>query len=204
MEIVGGPALVPTRLQKRLAAVRRTNPGVRALSGSYLHFADVDGTLTPDETRLLEQLLRYGPISTVESVGRETVASGRRLFVVPRLGTISPWSSKATDIAHTCGLLRVRRIERGISYTIGGEVADEAALARALHDRMTESVLDRPSEAARLFDREAPRQLARVALAGDGRAALLRANDTLGLALSPDEIDYLLEAYRSLGRDPTD
>ncbi len=204
MEIVGGAALVHTRLQKRLVAVRRTNPGVRALSGSYLHFADIDGTLTPDESRLLEQLLRYGPAATVESVGRETVASGRRLFVVPRLGTISPWSSKATDIAHTCGLLRVRRIERGISYTIGGEVADEAALARALHDRMTESVLDRPSEATRLFERQARRPLGRIALGDDGRVALAAANQTLGLALSPDEIDYLVDAYRTLGRDPTD
>jgi phosphoribosylformylglycinamidine synthase len=204
MEIVGGPALVPTRLQKRLAAIRRTNPAVRALSGAYLHFADVDGTLNPDESRLLEQLLRYGPLETSESVGRETVASGRRLFVVPRLGTISPWSSKATDIAHSCGLLRVRRIERGISYTIGGEVADEAALARALHDRMTESVLDRPSEATRLFDRASPRPLGRVALGADGRAALAAANERLGLALSPDEVAYLVDAYATLGRDPTD
>jgi phosphoribosylformylglycinamidine synthase len=212
MEIVGGPALVSTRLQKRLAAIRRSNPAVRALAGSYLHFADVDGVLTPDELRLLEQLLRYGPVATAESVGRETVASGRRLFVVPRLGTISPWSSKATDIAHTCGLSRVRRIERGVSYTIGGEVADEAALARGLHDRMTESVLDRPSDATHLFETQAPRPLGRIALqAGDvedggegGRAALAAANQALGLALSPDEIDYLLDAYRSLGRDPTD
>jgi phosphoribosylformylglycinamidine synthase len=210
MEIVGGAALVPTRLQKRLAAVRRTNPAVRALAGSYVHFADVDGTLTPDELALLEQLLRYGPVSTAESVGRETVTSGRRLFVVPRLGTISPWSSKATDIAHTCGLLRVRRIERGIGYTIGGEVADEGALARALHDRMTESVLDRPSEATRLFQSQPPRPLTRIALGpahGDGeesRAALGAANRTLGLALSSEEIDYLVEAYGTLGRDPTD
>src|SRR5580698_2956159 len=204
MEIVGGPALVPTRLQKRLAAIRRTNPAVRALSGSYLHFADVDGTLNRDESRLLEQLLRYGPLETSESVGRETVASGRRLFVVPRLGTISPWSSKATDIAHSCGLLRVRRIERGISYTVGGEVADEAALARALHTRMTESVLDRPSEATRLFDRESPRPLGRIALGADGRAALSAANERLGLALSPDEVAYLVDAYATLGRDPTD
>jgi phosphoribosylformylglycinamidine synthase len=204
MEIVGGAALVPARLHKRLAVVRRANPGVRALSGSYIHFADVEEPFSPEDASLLEELLRYGPRPPGQSVVRETVASGRRVFVVPRLGTISPWSSKATDIAHICGLQRVRRIERGINYVVVGEVADEAALARALHDRMTESVLDRPSEAARLFDREAPRQLARVALAGDGRAALLRANDTLGLALSPDEIDYLLEAYRSLGRDPTD
>jgi phosphoribosylformylglycinamidine synthase len=204
METVGGAALVPSRLQKRLAVVRRTNPGVRALSGSYLHFVDVDGTLTQGESHRLEQLLRYGPASTAESVGRETVASGRRLFVFPRLGTISPWSSKATDIAHTCGLARVRRIERGITYVIGGEVADEAALGRALHDRMTESVFDRPSEAAHLFDRQAPRPISRIALGGDGRAALTGANDTLGLALSPEEVDYLVDAYRTLGRDPTD
>jgi phosphoribosylformylglycinamidine synthase len=204
MEIVGGAALVPTRLKKRLAAIRRTNPGARALSGSYLHFVDVDGTLTDEDSRLLEQLLRYGSAAAGQSVGRETVASGRRLFVVPRLGTISPWSSKATDIAHGCGLERVRRIERGISYVVVGEVIDELSLTRALHDRMTESVLERPSEASRLFEKQAPRPLARIALAGDGRAALTDANETLGLALSPDEIDYLLAAYQTLGRDPTD
>ena len=126
------------------------------------------------------------------------------MLVVPRLGTVSPWSSKATDIAHSCGLTRVRRIERGILYVVVGEVVDEAALRRALHDRMTESILDHASEAAKLFEHAAPRPLTRVALASGGRAVLERANETLGLALSPDEISYLVDAYGALGRDPTD
>ncbi len=203
MEVIGGSALVAPRLQKKLAVIRRTNPGARALSGHYLHFVDVDGKLTPDESRILGELLRYGPRPS-EGVSRATVASGRKLLVVPRFGTISPWSSKATDIAHVCGLARVRRIERGISYVVVGEIVDEGAIVQALADRMTESVLERPSEAPRLFEQPVPRPLARVALGADGRAALAAANTALGLALSPDEIDYLVEAYRALGRDPTD
>ena len=204
IDVVGGSALSPGRLQKRLTAIRRTNPGARALNGNYLHFADIDGTLTEEESRILHALLTYGPRPVDESAGRATVASGRRLMVVPRLGTISPWSSKATDIAHVCGLAKVRRIERGVSYVVSGEIVDEAGFVRVLADRMTESVLDWPSDAPRLFERPAPRALGRVALGGDGRAALARANLELGLALSPDEIDYLVEAYRTMGRDPTD
>jgi phosphoribosylformylglycinamidine synthase len=204
IDVVGGSALGPGRLQKRLTAIRRTNPGARALNGNYLHFADVDGTLTADESRILQELLTYGPRPVDESAGRATVASGRRLMVVPRLGTISPWSSKATDIAHVCGLGKVRRIERAVSYVVSGEIVDEVGFVRALADRMTESVLDRPSEAPRLFERPAPRALGRVVLGGDGRAALAQANLALGLALSPDEIDYLVDAYRTMGRDPTD
>jgi phosphoribosylformylglycinamidine synthase len=203
LEVIGGSALPPGRLQKRLAAIRRTNTGARALNATYLHFADVEEALTPDESRVLGALLTYGP-RPAEGAGRATVASGRRLMVVPRLGTISPWSSKATDIAHVCGLSKVRRIERAVSYVVVGEIVDEAGFVRALADRMTESVLERPSEAVRLFERPAARLLGRVALGPDGRGALARANEALGLALSPDEIDYLCEAYRTLGRDPTD
>ncbi|HVV51560.1 MAG TPA: phosphoribosylformylglycinamidine synthase, partial [Polyangia bacterium] len=202
MEVITGSALGPGRLQKRLAAIRRTNPGARALTGTYLHFADVDGSLNAEQSRILRALLAYGPRSTEAS--RDTVASGRRLMVVPRMGTISPWSSKATDIARVCGLAKVRRIERGISYVVVGEIVDEAGCSRALADRMTESVIERPSEVPRLFDRPAPRPLGHVALGNDGFAALAEANVRLGLALSPDEIDYLCEAYRTLGRDPTD
>jgi phosphoribosylformylglycinamidine synthase len=204
IDIIGGSALGAGRLQKRLAAIRRTNPGARALNGSYLHFADVDGTLDAEQSRVLTALLTYGPRPAEASAGRATVASGRRLMVVPRLGTISPWSSKATDIAHVCGLAKVRRIERAVSYVVVGEIIDEPGFVRALADRMTESVLERPSEAARLFERPATRPLGRVALGPDGRGALGRANEALGLALSPDEIDYLCDAYRTLGRDPTD
>jgi phosphoribosylformylglycinamidine synthase len=204
IEVPGGSAFTDARQQKKLTLVRRSNPGIRALNASFDHFVDVDGNLTADETKILERLLKYGPRPTSDSAGRATVAFGRRMLVVPRLGTVSPWSSKATDIAHSCGLARVKRIERGILYVIVGEVVDEAALLRAIHDRMTESVLNRMGEAARLFEHPAPRPLARIALGAGGRAVLERANETLGLALSPDEISYLCDAYRGLGRDPTD
>ncbi|HEY7375187.1 MAG TPA: phosphoribosylformylglycinamidine synthase, partial [Polyangia bacterium] len=204
IEFGGGSAFTSARQQKKLTLIRRANPGIRALNASFDHFVDVDGKLTPDESKVLERLLRYGPRPTSDSAGRATVAFGRRVLVVPRLGTVSPWSSKATDIAHSCGLTRVKRIERGILYVIVGEVVDEAALRRAIHDRMTESILERTGDAAKLFEHAPPRPLTRVALGSDGRAVLERANETLGLALSPDEIGYLVEAYRGLGRDPTD
>jgi phosphoribosylformylglycinamidine synthase len=204
IEIPGGSAFTEPRQQKKLTLVRRANPGIRALNASFDHFVDVDGKLTPAETEVLERLLRYGPRPTSDSAGRATVAFGRRMLVVPRLGTVSPWSSKATDIAHSCGLARVRRIERGILYVVVGEVVDEAALRRAVHDRMTESILDNIADAAKLFEHAAPRPLARVGLTSGGRAVLERANETLGLALSSDEISYLCDAYASLGRDPTD
>jgi phosphoribosylformylglycinamidine synthase len=201
LEIAGASAFTPARLQKRLAAVRVRNPGVTVLSATFAHFVDADGALADTEREVLGRLLTYGPRATP---GGAPTAAARRLLVVPRLGTISPWSSKATDIARICGLARVRRIERGIWYGVTGDVADEAALRRALHDRMTESVLATSDEAAGLFAKAAPRPLAKVALGADGRGALARANAALGLALAPDEIDYLVDAYATLGRDPTD
>ncbi len=203
VEVIPGSSLFPARLQRKLAAIRRTNPGVRVLTGNYLHFVDVDGPLSSDETRVLGELLRYGPTPST-SGGKVTVASGRKLIVVPRLGTISPWSSKASDIAHVCGLSRVRRLERGITYVVVGEIADEAGIVRALADRMTESLLERVGDGAKLFEQAAPRPLGRIALGSDGAAALARANQDLGLALSADEIGYLVDAYRTMGRDPTD
>jgi len=110
IEFGGGSAFTPARLQKKLTLVRRANPGVRALNASFDHFVDVDGKLAPDELKVLDRLLHYGPRPSSDSAGRATVAFGRRVLVVPRLGTISPWSSKATDIAHSCGLTRVKRI----------------------------------------------------------------------------------------------
>ncbi len=203
VEVVSGSSLFPARLQKKLAAIRRTNPGVRVLTGNYLHFVDVSAALSSEESRVLGELLRYGPTPST-SGGKVTIASGRKLIVVPRLGTISPWSSKATDIAHVCGLDKVLRIERGITYVVVGEIADEAGIVRALADRMTESLLERIGDGARLFEQASHRPLGRIVLGADGAAALARANQDLGLALSPDEIAYLVDAYRTLGRDPTD
>ncbi len=127
---------------------------------------------------------------------------------MPRPGTISPWSSKATDIAHVCGLGAVLRIERGVEYSIGIDGRpDEAALhalAAPLHDRMTEAVLLDARQAAELFATHAPRPLAHIPLSTRGRDALVEADRALGLALSADEIDYLVAAYERLARDPTD
>jgi phosphoribosylformylglycinamidine synthase len=201
LEIPGAAAFTPARLEKRLAAVRQGNPGVRQLGATFMHFVELGRPLPVAHRHVLDKLLTYGP----SAAGPGPIAAELGLLVVPRLGTISPWSSKATDIARICGLAAVRRIERGILYAVAGEIRDGAALRRALHDRMTESVLDHGGDAAALlFAEAAPRPLGVVALGSDGRAALARANDTMGLALAPDEIDYLCDAYRTLGRDPTD
>jgi phosphoribosylformylglycinamidine synthase len=196
----GSQALSATKLAKRLEAVRRQNPGVTGLAASFVHFVDYDGDPDAEASRVLGRLLEYGPRLAAAPPPDGEV---RRLWVVPRLGTISPWASKATDIAHTCGLDRVRLVERGVAWAIAGRVVDDRALRLALHDRMTESVLDRETDAARLFAHEVPKPLRTVSLAA-GRAALEEANRAMGLALAPDEIDYLVRAYAELGRDPTD
>jgi phosphoribosylformylglycinamidine synthase len=205
LQLAGPPAFSPARLAKRLRSLRARNPGVTDLGAALVHFIDLAEPLAPADRRTLERLLVYGP-GEGDARPEISAAGARRIVVVPRLGTISPWSSKATDIAHICGLRAVRRIERGIAYAVAGETRDEAALRGALHDRMTESVLDDDdaAQAARLFARAAPKPLATVALSADGAAALEHANRTMGLALAPDEIAYLLEHYRAAGRDPTD
>jgi phosphoribosylformylglycinamidine synthase len=194
----GAPAFTESRLAKRLKKIQDQNPGIREAAAEFAHFVEIAEPLSGDEARVLDRLLRYGP--RVEA--REL--NGQRLLVVPRLGTISPWSSKATDVAHNCGLAKVKRIERGIWYAVTGGVANPAALRAAIHDRMTESVLDREDEAERLFHHAKPRSLDTIDVLGFGRAAIEAANGNLGLALAPDEIDYLEGNFRSLGRNPTD
>ncbi|MBS0376465.1 MAG: phosphoribosylformylglycinamidine synthase [Proteobacteria bacterium] len=196
----GAPALSPFRLEKLLAALRAIDPRVESLAAHFHHFVDLARPLAAGERAVLERLL--------ESDVAPAPPAGTALVVMPRPGTLSPWSSKATDIAHVCGLAAVRRIERGTLYTLGlapGVPAELLGrLAAPLHDRMTESVGLALADAARLFESAAPRPLAHIALGADGRAALTAADRRLGLALSADEIDYLLEAYGRLGRDPTD
>ena len=204
----GAPALSAARLAKQLARVQRGNSGVLALAAEHLHLVELTRPLVADERALLDRLLTYGPRRAPVAV------DGLMFVVVPRFGTISPWSSKATDIAHTSGLDAVQRIERGIRWTIGGKITDVAALHGALADRMTESVIaigrganaDARTDAdiARLFAAGAPRPLGTIVLGADPRAALAAADRALGLALAPDEVDYLAAAYAELGRDPTD
>ncbi len=182
------------RLNQRLAALAR---GVRVRGARFVYFAQAADALTPELHRRLAEVLD----------ATEAPPADASLWVVPRLGTVSPWSSKATDILHHVGL-PVARVERGTAFLIDG-VADAddatfATVAEALHDRMTQSVLRSLDDAARLFAAHAAGALRTVALDGNAPAALQQANVELGLALAPDEIDYLAEHYAKLGRDPTD
>jgi phosphoribosylformylglycinamidine synthase len=192
--IPGPPAFSPARLAKRLARLVHQLPGLTDASADFVHVLDVERDLTKSELNTLTQLLTYGPRQERRHV------TGRTFVVVPRLGTRSPWSSKATDIAVNCGHSAVRRIERGIIWTLAGDFTGTPAL----HDRMTESVLPDVASAERLFERHAPKPLTTVPVLTEGRAALEKANTGLGLALAPDEIDYLVDAFTKMKRDPTD
>jgi phosphoribosylformylglycinamidine synthase len=203
LQLPGPPALSAFRLAKLTERLTAEEPAVRSLAARFVHFVELAAPLSASGRAVLERLLEYGPRLPTPA-GTHGAAC---LLVVPRAGTISPWSSKATDIVRVCGLESVRRLERGIEYRLeSARPLERAALQRltpVLYDRMTEAALLDPTEAARLFEHPVPRPLSRVPLAG-GRAALEAANRRLGLALSADEIDYLLAAFAELGRDPTD
>jgi phosphoribosylformylglycinamidine synthase len=199
LKLRGSPAVSAFRLDKLNSRLAAIHPALRVTASEHWHFADAARPLVQDEAAVLERLLDYG--------GRAPAGRGTMRLVVPRLGTISPWSSKATDIAHRCGLDAVRRIERGTAWFFENLSVPDAELRRALgliHDRMTEAVLASPEEAEALFVRHEPRPLATVPVASRGRAALADANAAMGLALAPDEIDYLLAHYKRIARDPTD
>jgi phosphoribosylformylglycinamidine synthase len=199
----GGPALSGFRIEKLLARIAAVEPAVTGISARFVHFAALARTLTEGELQTLQRLLTYGPRSSLDSEPGE----GERLLIVPRTGTISPWSSKATDIIQVCALTAVERVERGIEYRIAarGPLGPQrlAQVAPVLLDRMTEMALLDEVEAGRLFEHSAPRPSRRISLAG-GHAALQEANRAMGLALSADEIEYLLASFRQLGRDPSD
>ena len=196
----GAPALSAFRHGKLLEQLSQKVPAVTGLYAEFAHFAEVDGELTDDQQQVLGRLLKYGPSVPVQE------PTGRLFLVVPRLGTISPWSSKASDIAHNCGLQNIRRLERGIAYHVSGELneADAALVSAVLHDRMTQRVLARLEEAAGLFSHAQPKPLTAVDILAGGRAALEQANVELGLALAEDEIDYLVNAFQGLKRNPHD
>ena len=204
LRLRGRNALSAFRASKLSSSFSTAVPRIAAVRAEFWHFVQAERSLSQPETQQLERILTYGP---TESAG---AAIGELLLAVPRIGTISPWSSKATDIAVHCGLAAVRRIERGVAYWIRTrdgpalEPGERAAAAPLLHDRMTETLLDSFEAAARLFDRFQPRPLANVDLLGGGPVALERANRELGLALSDDEIEYLVEHFRRIRRNPTD
>ncbi|HKU48232.1 MAG TPA: phosphoribosylformylglycinamidine synthase, partial [Burkholderiales bacterium] len=187
LQLRGPRALSESRLAKLLASLKKIDPGVRALAAEYRYFVETASAPGAEERRVLERLLDDGSPPPAP-------AKGELYLVVPRLGTISPWSSKASDIARNCGLAGVKRIERGIAFHVDGGKADPSSL---LHDRMTQTVLRSFDEAAKLFEHVAPRPLQFI-------ADIRKANRELGLALSDDEIEYLERAYRTLGREPSD
>ncbi len=191
----GQPALSAFRIDRLNSELARRAPGAVVRAAHYVYFVDAD-TAKLDIARLCEVI--------EASSGRPADAA---LWIVPRLGTRSPWSSKATDILQGCGF-PVHRIERGIAFDLDGAPAHDSAawhaVARTLHDPMTQSVVDSLADIGALFETGAPAPLERVALGGNAVNALAAANARLGLALAPDEIAYLAENYAALGRDPSD
>ncbi len=219
----GSSALSEFRLNKLLNDLVSAGLPVRALSAEFVHVAELTGPLTAAEHAVLVKLLTYGPSRASAAV------TGFVQVVAPRPGTISPWSSKATDIAHICGLTAIKRIERVVAYTldlggslptesyVGSQLAGASATERAselaaylpvlaakLHDRMTQVVFADIDTCATLFSHESPRPMTSVPVLAQGRAALVAANTSLGLALADDEIDYLVTAFTGLKRDPND
>ena len=199
LKLRGSRAVSAFRLDKLNSRLAPLDPPIRVSSAQYWHFVEVERALGGREREVLDRLLHYGEAAPH--------VDGRVLLTVPRFGTISPWSSKATDIARQCGLDAVRRIERGVAwfFSAGDPLGvNRREILDVLHDRMTETVLDSPEGADALFCHHEPKPLAAVEVLLRGSGALEEANTALGLALAPDEIEYLLAHYRSVGRNPTD
>lgn len=198
----GSPALSDFRIQKLTDNLRQFIPGLQSCYAEYMHFVDVEGELSKEQQQLLARLLDYGPLAETHE------PAGELLVVIPRPGTISPWSSKACDIAHNCGLEKIHRLERGIAYYIDSadalNTAQRQQLADLVHDRMVESVLHSLDEVQCLFETAAPQPMTTVDVLEGGREALDLANTRLGLALAEDEIDYLVDSFVELKRNPSD
>jgi phosphoribosylformylglycinamidine synthase len=208
----GGNAVSDFKVQQILPRLVGISDKIIGLSARFVHLASFDAA--PDAATLdrVGQLMAYGEPATDAHLALEK-AGAPALLVMPRLGTVSPWASKATDIAHNCGLA-LHRVERLVEYRVGlksgllGKASLSAdqlrAVADVLHDRMTEAVTTERSQAQALFTELHPAPMEHVDVLGGGRAALEKANVDWGLALADDEIDYLVAAFNGLKRNPTD
>jgi phosphoribosylformylglycinamidine synthase len=192
----GISALSDFRKAKLLTQLKQADPSITDVSAEFIHIADIKGKLSANDDKKIAELTRYGTPFTGSR-------SGILYLVVPRPGTISPWSSKATDIVHNSGIASVNRVERGIAYYIDGQKESSERIDQILHDRMTETVLPDMESAGELFIEYKPQEFSRIDISS-GKHALVEANHTLGLALAQDEIDYLYDSYSDLGRNPTD
>ncbi|KRE60473.1 phosphoribosylformylglycinamidine synthase [Nostocoides sp. Soil756] len=199
----GGAALSSFRAAGLLARLRTVADQVTGVGARHVHWVVSDTALDDDTAATVTRLLSYGDPWADPPVGEHETL----VVVAPRLGTLSPWASKATDIAHSCGV-DVRRVERVTEYRIASSAPlteqQWAACADVLHDRMTESALPSREGAAALFDEREAEPMVHVDVLGGGREALVEADRTFGLALSDDEVDYLVEAFTGLRRNPTD
>ncbi len=199
----GSPALSTFRVDKLVNQLQLSIPAISSIQTEYVHFADIQGELSVDQSETLDKLLHYGPAyEPFEPVGQ-------LFLVMPRFGTISPWSSKATDIAIHCGLQAVKRLERGVAYYVDSTSEplseQDAQLVKShIHDRMIEQVLTDFNAAPPMFDQAEPVAGNHVDILQGGRDALVSANAELGLALSGDEIDYLVAHFTSIKRNPGD
>ena len=204
LSLRGNPALSQFRLDKLYANLKTSAPNITHIVAEFMHFAFSDKPLSQTQQNTLKQILTYGSQASNE------MASGELFLVIPRIGTISPWASRATDIANNCGLESVLRIERGIAFyasTQNGVLlndAEKAALKSLIHDRMTEMVFGDLKDAQKLYHSDQPKPLSTIDILQGGKAALEAANNDMGLALSPDEVDYLLENFTKISRNPTD
>ena len=202
MILSGAPSLSAFRREKLLTKLRESDASIQSVCAEYVHFAEINKPLTSAETTTLQALLTYGPSE------QEVDTGGQLILVAPRPGTISPWSSKATDIAHNCGLKTVVRLERGTAYYIeaSAPLSQQQLLfvGELLSDRMVESVFEELSQASALFSHDLPTPLSLVDVVSGGQTALKTANVSLGLALADDEIDYLVANFIDLQRNPSD
>lgn len=204
LSLRGSVAVSPFRLEKILNVLKVSVPNIKHITTEFWHFAWSDIALDAQHTNTLEKILTYGPKASVAQ------ADGELFVVIPRIGTISPWASRATDIAQHCGLASIERIERGVAYyvsTHNGEALSEAeksAVMVQIHDRMTQTVVANLADASQLYHQAEPTPLECVDIMNGGEAALEAANAALGLALSSDEVEYLVDNFRRIGRNPTD
>ncbi len=198
----GSTSLSEFANQKLLDACQTQGLPVTAINAQYVHFIAVSTELSDAQHAVLGKLLTYGPKRN------DFDHAGELFLVTPRFGTISPWSSKATDIAHNCGLSNVSKVERGEAYylTTSAYLTDEQRqqVKALIHDRMTQVVLDDMDDAHNLFVTEAPGHFASVDILGQGKQALIDANISYGLALADDEVDYLFTSFTRLKRNPND
>lgn len=201
LTIIGEAALSAFRVQRLLAALQNAGSNTHSLSARFFYFLHLERSLDDESYQRLLTLLRAQP---------DEKAAIYSDLVLPRFGTRSPWSSKATSILHNCGLTAVHRIERGVGYRLQNQsgallgAAERTAVAHLLYDRMTETLCYDHDEARGLFATPAPRRLTTIDVLSAGRDALDHANRRLGLALSPDEVDYLLTHFLALERNPSD